>query len=108
MDISNISSIDELIENINEKEYDENNYYKLILVGNKKIEINTNQLLKNVLKDNVLKIKDKTELKLDLDAISKQNNLKGIFVKNLLQELEENPEEKDKIMKAIEIGLSLF
>ena len=34
-----------------------------------------------------------------------KNNLKGIFVKELLQKIEENPEEKEVYLKAIEIGL---
>ena len=40
--------------------------------------------------------------------MARQNNLKGIFVKNLLDKLKENSEEKEKIMRAIEIGLSSF
>lgn len=108
IDVTDISSIEELIEKINSEDYDENKYYKLILVGNKKIEININQILKNILSENIIKIKDKTALEIDLEGLSKQNNLKGIFVRNLLQDLEENPEDKEKIMKALEIGLSSF
>jgi len=37
-----------------------------------------------------------------------QNNLKGIFVKSLLEKQKENPEDSEKIQKAIEIGLSAF
>ena len=36
IDISEISSIEELLEKINNEEYDENKYFKIILVGNKK------------------------------------------------------------------------
>ena len=42
IDISEISSIEELLEKISNEEYDENKYFKIILVGNKKIEININ------------------------------------------------------------------
>lgn len=57
---------------------------------------------------NIIKIKDKTKLEIDLEKLSEQNNLKGIFVKNLLEKIKENPEQKEKIEKAIEIGLNSF
>ena len=106
--ISEIISEEELIEKINSEKYDENKYYKIILNGDKKFEINTNRILKNITHENIIKIKDKTKLEINLDNLSKQNNLKGIFVKNLLEKIEQNPEEKETIMKAIEIGLNSF
>ncbi len=108
INISEISSIEELLEKINNEEYDENKYFKIILVGNKKIEININEILKNILQKNIIKIKDKTKLEVDLENISKQQNLKGFFVRNLLEKIEEEPENKEKIYKAIEIGLMAF
>lgn len=108
IDISEISSIEELLEKINNEEYDENKYFKIILVGNKKIEININEILKNILQKNIIKIKDKTKLEVDLENVSKQQNLKGFFVRNLLEKIEEEPENKEKIYKAIEIGLMAF
>lgn len=108
IDVSEIASQEELLEKINEKEFIENKYYKLILVGNKNIEININQILKNVNSTNVIKIKDRTKLEIDLESLSKQNNLKGLFIKNLLKKIEENPEDREKILKAIEIGLNVF
>ena len=108
IDITDIASAEELIEKINEENYDKNKYYKLILVGNKIIEINTNEILKNVMNENIIKIKDKTKFEINLEALSKQNNLKGIFVRNLMQTMIENPEEKETILKAIQIGLSSF
>lgn len=108
VDISEILSEEELIEKINSENYEEEKYYKLILIGNRKTEINTNKILKNIIHENIIKIKDKTKLEIDLESISKQNNLKGIFVKNLLDKIEEHPDEKEKIIKAIEIGLNSF
>ena len=40
--------------------------------------------------------------------LAKQNNLKGLFVKNLLEKIEENPNNEQEIRKAIEIGLRAF
>ena len=108
INISESSSIEELLEKINNEEYDENKYFKIIIVINKKIEININEILKNILQKNIIKIKDKTKLEVDLENISKQQNLKGFFVKNLLEKIEEEPENKEKIYKAIEIGLMAF
>ncbi len=65
-------------------------------------------MLRNLNFENIIKIKDETELKVDLEVISNQNNLKGIFVKTLLEKIEEEPENKEKIEKAIEIGLASF
>lgn len=97
-----------MIEKINEEKYDENKYYKIILVGNKKIEINTNEILNNINYTNIIKIKDKTKLEIDLEKISKQNNLKGIFVRELLEKIEQEPENKELIEKAMEVGLLAF
>ena len=101
-------SQEEIIESINANTFDENKYYKLILIGNKRYEINPSEILKHIAHQNVIKIKDETKLEINLEELSKQNNLKGIFVKNLLERLKENPEEKEKIEKAIEIGLDAF
>ena len=106
--ISEILDFEELIEKINAEDYDENKYYKIILTGNKKFEINTSELLKHVVHQNIVKIKDDTKIEVDLKSISNQNNLKGLFIKNLLEELENNPEQKRQIEKAIEIGIDIF
>lgn len=108
IDVSEIISKEELIEKINEENYDENKYYKLILVGNKKVDINSNDILNNIIYKNIIKIKDKTKLEIDLENISRQNNLKGIFVKELLEKMEKEPENKELIRRAIEIGLLTF
>ena len=108
IDITNILSTEEIIENINYKIYDENKYIKIILIGNRKMEINTNEILKNIIHQNIIKIKDKTKLEIDLEKIASQNNLKGFFIKNLLEREKENPEERELIERAIEIGLNAF
>ena len=105
IDISEISNEEELIEKINSIETKEDKYYKIILIGNRQFEINIYNIIKYIQNNNILKIKDKTKLKYDLEKISKENSLKGIFVKELLEKIKENPEEKETIEKAIEIGL---
>ena len=108
MDISDISSKEELIEKLNDEKYLVNNYLKIILTGNKRFEIETSQILKHLLNPNIIKLKDKTKLEVDLKKLAEQNNLKGIFVRTLLEKKEQEPENKEKIEKAIEIGLRII
>lgn len=105
MDISEINSEEELIEKINSIKLEENNFYKIILTGIKKIEINKNEINKLIEKNNIIKIKDKTEIKYDLNKLSEQKNLKGIFIKKILEDKNLDEEE---IKMAIEIGLKSF
>ena len=106
IEISNINSEEELIENIAQKERKENKYYEYIFVGNKNIEINTNKLLKLIEDKKVIKLKDQSKLKYNLEQISKEKSLKGIFVKELLKEINEDESNKDEILRVIEIGLN--
>ncbi len=103
LDISNIFSEEELILNINNIPIEENKYYKIILIGNKNIEIDENKLIKNIQSNKVLKIKDKAKYEFDLEKISKENSLRGIFVKELLEQI--NEENKEDIVESIYIGL---
>ena len=105
IDITEILTEEELIEKINEIKTEENKYYKIILIGNRQFEINVNNIIKYIQNKNMIKVKDKTKIKYDLEKIAKENSLKGIFVKELLEKIEQNPEEKEIIEKAIEIGL---
>ncbi len=105
LDISEINSEEELIEKINSIKLEENNLYKIILTGIKNIEINKNEINKLIEKNNIIKIKDKTEIKYNLNELSKQKNLKGIFIKKILEKEDLNEEE---LKMAIEIGLKAF
>ena len=106
LDISNINSKEELIENINNIKIDSNKYYKIKLTGTKQIEIDTNELIKYVENKNIIKLKDKTKVEYDLEKISKEQSLKGIFVRELLEQV--NEENKEQILESIYIGLNLM
>ena len=108
IDISEINSKEELIEKINELELDENIYYKLILIGNKNFEINTYEIIKYITKENIIKIKNNTKLKIDVNKIAMDNNLKGIFVKEVLDEINNNNNQKEKLEKVLELGLEIL
>lgn len=106
LDVSNISSKEELIENINNIEIDNNKYYKIILIGTKNIEIDTNELIKYVESKNIIKLKDKTKVEYDLERISQEQSLRGIFVKELLEQI--NEDNGEQILESIYIGLNLM
>ena len=103
LDISEIDFEEELIEKINNLKLEENCYYKIILVGEKNIQINLNNIKKYLINKNIIKLKNNTKIKYNLEKISNENNLKGIFVKELLNI--KNTENEELINNAIEIGL---
>ena len=106
LDIANINSKEELIENINNIKIDNNKYYKVVLTGNKNIEIDTNELMKYINSKNIIKLKDNTKVGYDLEKIAREQSLKGIFVKELLQQIDE--ENREQILESIYIGLNLM
>lgn len=108
LDISNVNSEEELIELLNSFSSDENILYKIILTGTNNFEINIYNIFKLISNNCILKIKNCTHTSFNLDEISKEPNLKGLFVKNMLNKLNNEPNNKDEILKAIEIGLDVF
>ena len=108
IDISNLNAMDELVECLNELQTNEMDYYEICLVGNKNFEIDMYNLKKMINQKNIIKIKDLSKMSYDIEAISKENTLKGLFVKELLNQMEENPENKKIIEQALEIGLEIL
>lgn len=105
-DISNIYTIEELLEKITEMKLEENKLYKIILTGTRNFEINIYKLYKIIDIRNIIKIKDKTTLGYDLERIANDNTLKGIFAKEMLNKLQEENINKEIVEKAIEIGMN--
>ena len=108
IDVTKIISKEELIEKINEININENEYAKIILVGKRKIEINTYNLYKLIVNDRIIKIKNKSLIDYNLEEMANEKTLKGLFAKKMSESLKDENltnEEKEKIEKAIEIGL---
>ena len=107
LNVDNIVSKEELIENINELKIDKNNYIEIILIGARNFEIDKYDILKYIKNDRIIKLKDETKISYNLEKISNETTLRGLFVKEMLEKLEneENVENKKMIEKAIEIGL---
>lgn len=108
IDITEINSEEELIEKINKINFENNKFYKIIFTGIKNIEINKTKIIKLVNNKNILKIKNKTKIKYNLEILAQQKNLKGIFINKLLNKLNNNLDEEKNIKKAIEIGMELL
>ena len=108
INISEINSKEEIIEKINELNLEKNNNYKIILEGSKKIEINTKEILKLISHENILKIYDHLKEEQNIDQLAKQENLKGIFLKELLSNESEQNYTEEEMNKAIKLGLHLF
>ena len=108
LDISDINSEEGLIEKLNELKFEQNTENKIILIGKRNFEINKNKIIKLIQNKSIIKIKDETKIKYDLQEISKENNLRGIFVKKSLEKLYSGFYEKEEVLKAIEIGLEVL
>ena len=108
LNVDNIYSKEELIEKINELKIEENNYVEIILIGNRNFEINKYDLIKYILNNNIIKIKDNTKIAYNLEKLENENTLKGLFIKEMNKKLKnaEAEEEKEIIEKSIEIGLT--
>ena len=108
LNVDNIYSKEELIEKINELKIEENNYVEIILIGNRNFEINKYDLIKYILNNNIIKIKNDTKIAYDLEKLENENTLKGLFIKEMNKKLKnaETEEEKEIIEKSIEIGLA--
>lgn len=109
LDISEITTIEELLEKIEELSIEENKLYKIILTGKRNFEINLYKLIKMINQKEIIKIKDKTTLGYDIQKISQETTtLRGIYVKEILNKIEKEPENKEMLEKALEIGLEVL
>ena len=103
-----INSIEELVEEINKIKIVENKLYKIILTGKRNFEINIYDLYKYELNEKIIKIKDQTKPNYDVEKISKENTLKGLFVKEIIEELKNKNYDEQTIEKALEIGMEIL
>ena len=109
INVSNIFSKEELIEKINNLKIKNNEYIKIILTGNRNFEINKYEILKYIINNRIIKIKNNTKIFNNLETLSNEYTLKGIFVKKMLERIKKkelSEKEKKIIEQAIEIGLN--
>lgn len=110
LDVTDIISKEELIEKINNLDLIENDYYEIVFTGRRNFEINKYEINKFILKNNIIKLKDNTKINIDINKLINENTLKGLFVKELSEKInnETNEENKKILEEALEIGLDVF
>lgn len=101
-----------IITNIDENER-KNNLYNIVLAGDLDEEFTLDEdIMYNKIKDEFyfVKIKDKTEVKFDIDNIIDDISVKGLFIKKLANRLsiEDNEEEIEILKLAMKIGIQCF
>ena len=75
LNITDTFSEDDLIQEINNLILDENVYYKIILTGKRKFEIDVNNIKKIIMQENIIKIKNKTKPDFDIEELSRKSTL---------------------------------
>lgn len=108
IDVTDIISKEELVEKINEEVFDEKYFVEVILIGKRNFEINKYEIINLISNDSVIKIKDNTKIKYDLEKLANENTLKGLFAKEMLEKLKDpyiGEDEIEIIEKAIGIGM---
>ena len=109
LDITEIKSVEELLQKIEEIELTENTLYKITLVGQRNFEINLYKLIKQIRRKEIIKVKDKTKLGYEIEKIAQEiTTLRGIYVKEILEKIQKEPENKEMLEKALEIGLEVL
>ena len=108
LNCTEINSEEELVEKINEINIQENKLYKIILIGKRKFEINIYNLYKYYLNERIIKIKNKTKPDFNIEEISKENTLKGLFAKEIIEEIKNNNYDEEIIEMAMEIGMEIL
>lgn len=108
IDVTNLASMEDIAEKINELQIPENIYYKIELIGRRKFDINKNILIKLIQNLNIIKIKDLTKIGYEIEKIANDNTLKGLFAKEILQLINEGNISKEKLENIFEIGYEVL
>ena len=108
IDVTNLTSMEDIAEKINELQISENVYYKIELIGRRKFDINKNTLIKLIQNLNIIKIKDLTKIGYEIEKIANDNTLKGLFAKEILQLIDEGTISKEKLENIFEIGYEVL
>ena len=104
IDITTLKSPEEILNHINLKD----DIYRIVLTGERNVNV---EKIKEILGSegkNICEIRDLTHISYDFEKISKEQNLKGFFTRKMLDEINEKPEQKEEILKAIEITYQLL
>lgn len=98
IDITNFQTVQEIIDYLELGD----DIHRLVLTGVRHMNFSSIEDAVNELPNYITEIIDDTHLEYNLEDIAKQNTLKGIFTKNMLNILKESPDKERIILNAIE------
>lgn len=98
LDISNIQSNQEIIDKLQLKE---NIIYKVELTGERNLDVSKFEEFAKSSYENIYEIEDNSHIKYNFEEISKEETLKGIFTKKILEDIKDN-QNNEKYYKALE------
>lgn len=108
IDVTQMLDITELADLINSIGNAENSYYKIELIGKRSFEIDLFKLKKLIFNNNIIKIKDHTKINYNIEGIMNETTLRGLFAKEIYEKMKENPEQKELLENALEIGFEIL
>ena len=104
IDITNINSTQELIDKLNLREHV---IYKIELEGTRNFDTRKVEEELRIINKNICEVTDNSKANYDLEAISKEETLKGIFTKKILEEIKYNPKEEQKLLRSVGLCLQM-
>lgn len=109
LDITEILSKEDIVDVINNLKINENYFYEIKLIGKRNFDIDVLELRNLINKDNIIKIKDETSIKYNIEDIANEISLKGLFAKKIMQKINNtSEEEKKKLLEAFEEGMDVL
>ena len=105
LNVENYTSNEEIIEKINDLNFNEKESVKIILTGNKNFDIDTKKIVGLIVNDSVIKIKDKTRVNVDIEKLVNENSLKGLFIREVIEKYNNNEIDEEDVEKIIQIGI---
>lgn len=114
VDVTDVTNIRDKIKEEIEKSSKsfKDNYYKIVLTGKReeKRKIDIPSLIADLsMEVSFIKIKDKTEIDIDYEVLSKEKNLKGYFAMLMLEKINTSSgDEKQKYIDALRLGIESF
>ena len=105
IDVSDYNGVMQIIESINQQPLIDINLYKIILCGKRNFELDIKTIKNNLEFANILKIEDMTQREYNIEQISKEQSLKGAFIRRVMELNRAGTITQDQMNKMIEIGL---
>ncbi len=99
-DLTNYKNFSDVIDDLNL----EDDIYKIVFYGTRNFNVDELIEVLNGLTKNICEIKDETVIAYDFENIKNQENLKGVFTRKILEEMQDmNEEEKHETFKIIDM-----